>query len=195
MTTDVQAADWILTRDAAACLGVSTSTVDRLRRGGQLEAEQLGHQWWVGRDSLEAVAAERRRWLSHVSAAQLVGISPSTLSKAVARGEMRPRHVDRALPSLSRDEVLAWAARRQRRKADRQARLRARAERAGPPDDGRVWLDVETTALVLQCSPRWVRALAQEERLPHVRRGRRLWFVREHIEGVSAAWACGAREV
>jgi hypothetical protein len=40
---------------------------------------------------------------------------------------------------------------------------------------------------MLGCSPRWVRALAQEDRLPHTRRGRRLWFLREHIEQISAA--------
>ena len=91
-----------------------------------------------------------------------------------------------------RAEVEAWAEERATKRRRNEARKVARGRRAArlrPPADGRVWLDVETVALMLGCSPRWVRALAQEDRLSHVRRGARLWFVREHIEQVSAARA------
>jgi hypothetical protein len=64
----------------------------------------------------------------------------------------------------------------ERRRAEREARSTA------PPDDGRVWLDAETVAIMLGASARRIRQLAAEDRLPCTRKGRRMWFLREYIE-------------
>jgi hypothetical protein len=132
---------------------------------------------------------DRTRWISQETAARLVGLPTSTIKAAAVRGEFTLRGADHALPSLDRDEVLRWAEARRRRQRARAARQLEKEKAQRPPDDGRVWLDVETVAIMLGCSPRWVRMLAEQDRLPHVRRGRRLWFVREHIESISAARA------
>jgi Mn-dependent DtxR family transcriptional regulator len=177
---------WIKTAEAAARLGVSVSTTQRLRRAGRLDTQKRNGRWWFTERSVAERAVERRRWVSHESAAALTGIPSSTVTAAVSRGELHPRAVHRALPSLDRAEVLKWAEVRRRQQVLAEARRRGRAARVGPPDDGRVWLDAGTVALLLNVSPRWVRAMAKDDRLPHVRRGRRLWFLRENMEQVSA---------
>jgi excisionase family DNA binding protein len=181
---------WVTTQTAAELLGVSKSTLDRLRRARRLEAAHHDRSWWIRKDSLEPVAQERSRWISHATAAKLLGAAPTTVTAAVARGELHTRGVAHALPSLDRDEVEAWLEARRQRKAAREARrLEREAMSTAAPDDGRVWLDAETVAIMLGLSARRIRQLATEERLPCTRRGRRVWFLREHIEEICAARA------
>lgn len=180
---------WLKTADAAERLGLSVSTVQRLRRAGGLDAQKLGPEWWISEPSVTRVAADRRTWVSHATAAALTGIPTSTLTAPVGRGELHPRSVHRSLPSLDRDEVLTWAEERRRRKRRAETKRLERLASVGPPDDGCVWLDAETVALPLNVSACWVRAMAKADRLPRVRRGRRLWFLREHMEHASAARA------
>jgi hypothetical protein len=181
---------WVTTKSAAGLLGVSKSTLDRLRRAGRVEAAHHDRSWWIRKDSLEPVAQERSRWISHATAAKFLGAAPTTVTAAVARGELHTRGVAHALPSLDRQEVEAWLEARRQRKAEREARRGEReAMSTARPDDGRVGMDAETVAIMLGLSARRVRQLAVEERLPCTRRGRRVWFLREHIEEVSAARA------
>jgi predicted DNA-binding transcriptional regulator AlpA len=178
---------WVITAAAAERLGVSSSTVDRLRADGRLEALKNDRAWWISQSSLDVVARERARWVSQEVGAELVGVPLSTLRGAVVRGEVRSRGTARALPSLERSEVEAWAQARRRHSAERARRRQEAHERGQAPRDGRVWLDAETVAIMLGVSESWVRHLAREDRLPHTRKGRRVWFLREHIESAAAA--------
>jgi excisionase family DNA binding protein len=63
---------------------------------------------------------------------------------------------------------------------------RARAERSGGPADGDVWLNVETTALVLGLSTSRVLQLVHAELLPATHIGRRWWLRRTAIEQAAA---------
>jgi excisionase family DNA binding protein len=176
-------------QDSTTCVGVSRSTIARMCRQGRLTAQKRGREWVIDAGSVEALRQERSRWVSQETAGRLVGLSTPTIRAAVRRGEFTLRDVNHALPSLDRTEVLRWAENRRQREERRAVERLERQQATQPPDDGRVWFDVETAAAVLGCSPRWVRVLAQEGRLPHVRRGRHLWFVREHLETVNAARA------
>jgi hypothetical protein len=80
-------------------------------------------------------------------------------------------------------------AERERRKTER---ARRKPEPIGPPGD-QVWLDLPTVALMLGCSEQWVGRLANRERIPAVRRGRRWWFRRLDVEIYAAARALEQR--
>lgn len=176
-------------KQAAARLGMSRSSIVRMCRQGRLQARHQGREWRIDQATLEALGTERFRWISQETAGRLVGLPTSTIKAAAGRGELTLRGAHHALPSLDRGEVLRWAGARRRRQETRAAQQLDRENATRPPEDGRVWLDVETVAIMLSCSPRWVRMLAEQDRLPHLRRRRRLWFVREHIETISAARA------
>jgi excisionase family DNA binding protein len=186
--------DWVSLVIAAAQLGVSVSTIRRLLRTGDLTAVRQTGAWRIDAQRLESLVNERSRWISHQTAADLTGIPLSTVSAAAMRGELPHRKGNHSLPSLDRAEVERWAEARRRRQEERETRRRERVTRSQPPTDGRVWLDVDTVAVMLGCSPRWVRVLAQDDRLPHTQRGRRIWFVREHIEEYVSALAFEQRQ-
>lgn len=186
---DGPGAGWVSTSGASARLSVSQSTMSRFRAEGLLDGVRDGHYWFVSEESLEALAQERGRWISQATTAVLFGGPLSAIAAAVARGELTPRPAHRALPSLPRSEVQEWVDERRRRAAERAAREQEHRELYQPPDDGQVWPGAETAAIMLGHTSVRVRRLAADDRLPHARKGRRLWFLREHIEIVSAARA------
>lgn len=126
-------------------------------------------------------------WVSHAAAAEAVGCSPRTIEAHLDEIRHRPHHGNR--PGVDLDSALAWAATRP-----------ARPERAprpepvdeSPPDDGDVWLDTTTAGLVLGCTPVYVARLADQGRIPAVRRGRRWWLRRTDVEQRAAARAFAA---
>jgi hypothetical protein len=125
-----------------------------------------------------------------VAASHLVGCGAKTIEKAVRGGRIIQREVtSTAAPSLDRASVLefgeAWAAQK-RAQAERAAR---RGRRSGPPEDGNVWLDTSTSALVLGVSGSLVWQLARQGRLPGIVHYGRRWFRREHVEQAAAARA------
>jgi hypothetical protein len=188
---------WVSLTDAADRLGCSTSTVSSRIRDGRLVGVRRGSRTWVEETSLTDLVEAEAQWVSWSQAADLVGCSRGVIATAVRQGRIEQRDVPRALPSLKRSSVEAFKAEYVSQVRDREETARARAAAAaerqvalGPPDDGHVWLDVATTALVLGVSRSRVAQLAATDRLPHWRSntGRR-WFRRDHVELVAAARA------
>lgn len=181
---------WLSTAEAADELGVTPTSVIRFVRAGAVDGRLLGRTWWVTASSVEALRASRDRWVSRKEAARLAGCSATTIGEAAGRGEIVSRELaGRFWPALDRVSVEAWAEQRAAREA---ARARAQAPRrpvTGPPDDGDVWLDAETAALVLGFTREWVRKMARREQLPAVRRGQQWWFRRRDVEQAAAARA------
>ena len=80
-------------------------------------------------------------WISQVEAAELLGVTPTSVYRMVSRGDLHPRPRHGMRPSLDRTEVLNLA----RSRADQQANKRERADlraareaerrrTAGPPN-------------------------------------------------------------
>jgi hypothetical protein len=126
----------------------------------------------------------------------MVGASATTIARAARPGVIEQRDVDRWLPSLRRDSVERF---KSQHAAEQQLRDRKRAhvelqhsrQRAltEPPDDGQVWLNALTAALLLGVTVGRVRQLARAERLPHQLRAGRYWFRRTDVEQAAAARA------
>lgn len=175
---------WLTTLEAAELLGVSRVSVMRLVTAAGCGTERVGHRWWVDEGDVRTLAAMRSSWVSFADAAELVGCSEGAIKTAVNAGWIRQRDVHRSLPSLERESVVEfageWAARKHRR-AERTKLV------AGPPDDGDVWLDMATAALVLGISRSRASQLALAERLPCTVRDGRRWFRRTDIENAAAA--------
>ena len=152
--------------------------------------ERGGHRWWVDESGVRTLAEERSRWLSFADAAELFGCSEGAIKTAVNAGRLRQRDVHRSLPSLDRESVVKlageWAARKQRR-------IERAKTGTGPPDDGDVWLDMATAALVLGISRSRLSQLTQANRLPCPTQKGRRWFRRGHIEQAAAARALAAK--
>lgn len=184
--------EWLTAAEAAALLGVSAATVTRLARVGGVRAERVGSRWWFAEDDTRRVAAERQVWLSFRQAAELVGCSEKAIATAVADGLVNQRRVHRTLPSVERASVEKFAE-TWRRRQERRAERRERREQPGPPQDGHVWLDSQTAALVLGVGRTRVSQLAARGSLPHRRHGGRLWFRRDLLEQVAAARAFARR--
>ncbi|MDH2415271.1 helix-turn-helix domain-containing protein [Nocardioides sp. CER19] len=158
-----------------------------------------------GRPRTRFAVLREQPWLSLDTAAELTGIPRERIVEAAHAGDIIQRTgLPRWAPSLDRASVLAWSEQwhRQQQAFERQRRLelkrrdRAREEAADlarPPQDGHVWLDATTTALVLGISRPRVGQLARAGRLPHTRVGRRLWFRRDLLEQTAAArrWRTG----
>lgn len=194
--------DLVDSREAADILGLTPSTVHWLARRGAITKIRRDGRHWFDRASVkreaERRAGENARWITYTEAANIVGCARGTITKAVARGDITHRTApnrDVGGPaSLDRDSVQAFARQwtRSTEETQREAaqRLEAQAARAAlwqPPKDGQVWLDVTTTAIVLALSDSRVKQFAAEDRIPHRRQGRRLWFRRSDVEQMAAA--------
>ncbi|MBA2953440.1 helix-turn-helix domain-containing protein [Nocardioides sp. MAH-18] len=136
-------------------------------------------------------------WISQAAAAEIVGCNATTIEHAVAVGRIahRPRRGPR--PSLDRASVEAfaktWQAEQARRAERRAARPARDPEPTGPPPTDDVWLDSPTTAALLGWTPTYVARLADHDRLPGIRHGRRWWFRRADVERYAAARAFALR--
>ena len=80
-------------------------------------------------------------WISQVEAAELLGVTPTSVYRMVSRGDLNPRPRHGMRPSLNRAEVLDLAQHRveqaanKRKRADlRAAREAERRRTAGPPN-------------------------------------------------------------
>lgn len=179
---------WIEAKEAARRLGRSVSTVLRRIEDGEFDAVRSGRagRWWLDPASVEAAALEQGRWVSWAEAAEIAGCSPSSIGTAVGQGLIESRSRPRAVPSLLRSSVEAYAEGLARRTSEPAIPA---PEVSGPPDDGHVWLSTTVVAIMLGVRradvARWVRA----ERLPGVKRGSRVWVRREHAEAAAAARA------
>lgn len=188
--------DWLTSDEAAERLGVTVGHVRWLAGRGRLPASRVAGRIRIDASHVDAVVQERVAWVSRATAAEIIGCTLYAVWSAAASGELETRRAPRHKPAISRASVEAWAARwrseqrlkQQRREAVERER-RARLAVSGPPEDGDVWLDAGATAVVLGISRSRVSQLARVDRLPHVRRGRRLWFRRTHVEQIAAARA------
>jgi hypothetical protein len=107
-----------------------------------------------------------------------------------------PSTVNVGCPRCGRDSLLRWAAGARREQLDTarerqqhdEARARARAAQH-PPSDGYVWINMDAAAAVLKVTRARVGQLTRADRLPHIRRGRRVYYRRDLIEQISAARA------
>jgi hypothetical protein len=102
----------------------------------------------------------------------------------VRRGNLRPRH---GRPSLSRDEVVRFAA--ARAAAAEEQGLRRTAGPVGPlpPDQEHVWLLGQAAAVVLGCSEIALKGRASRGRVPYVVHNGRRWFRLDLLELVVRA--------
>ncbi|PVG80763.1 hypothetical protein DDE18_21160 [Nocardioides gansuensis] len=134
--------------------------------------------------------------MSWREAADLIGCTRHAIAQLIEQGHLHQRQVNRAA-SLSRASVEAathhYATQLDKAAQARASREQEHLERTTPPDDGEVWLDVTTAALVLGVTPNAVRQRINNERLPATRRGRRWWLRRVDVERASAAAAFHAR--
>ena len=186
---------WVTAREAAAALGVDPKHIAWLSRRGQLVSERRARGWfWVRRDSLDALVAERASWVSWTEATAIVGCPRSRLERAVRDGTVDSRpQAWRTLPSVRRfslEALIAVYAQEQRAAEERRTRRPATA----PPDDELVWLTMAEVALLLQITRPGVRYRVEQDLIPHVRIGRRVWFRRDHVEQVAAARAFRMRQ-
>lgn len=125
-------------------------------------------------------------WVSHAAAAELVGCSVHAIESHLDEIRHRPHHGGR--PSIDLDSARAWADRwRPNKPPPRPPRPEPADE--SPPDDRDVWLDTTTAGIVLGCTPVYVARLADQGRIPAVRRGRRWWIRRIDVEQRAAARA------
>lgn len=143
-------------------------------------------------------------WITWVQAAELIGVSTTTINNMVRDGRLEHRPGPRKQPSVSLVSARQVAAdRREAQRAAEEAaaeRAQARRDRAArraeahaaanqPPDDGDVWLSMTETALLLGITKAAVRQKIAADRLPATRHGRRWWIRRQHAENLAAARA------
>ena len=98
-------------------------------------------------------------WISQVEAAELLGVTSTSVYRMVSRGDLHPRPRHGMRPSLDRTEVLALAQHRAEQAANKRKRADLRAAReaerrrmAGPPDTEHEWLTVREAAALLGVS-------------------------------------------
>ncbi len=144
--------------------------------------------------TLSAVGGARddAGWMTYVEAMPLLECSGGAVTGLVKAGRIRSRaQVGRRLPSLCRKDVERVAVERaeERRQAEERRAARAAPPIWSPPDDGEVWLSATEAGLVLGLTPTGMRYRADHDLIPHVRRGRRVWFRRDHVEQAAAARA------
>jgi hypothetical protein len=177
---------WLPPRDAAEVLEISPVHVGYLVKHGRLPGTVHNGRVWVRDTDARAYKLEESRWISSVTASVIIGLSPSKVGDLARAGfiERRP-NVGRAA-SLDRSSVERYAEEYRASLEEKRRNQPPEREPAQPPDDGRVWLDTETTAVVLGISGTRVRQLARRDRLPFTERGGRRWFLREHVEQVAA---------
>jgi len=103
---------WLDTREAGEILGVNRGHVLWLIGQDCLKAVKTGRRWWVDEASVRERATDNEQWVSHVEAARIVGCSPQTILRAVSGGSIARRDGPRSFPSLSRNSVESFAAKR-----------------------------------------------------------------------------------
>lgn len=142
---------------------------------------------------------EGRDWITWAQAGAMTGLPRSRIGWAIKNGRIARRGGSRSLPSLRRSSVeafaLEWGAEQAAVQAQKRACAKRRIERPewAAPDDGDVWLSTAEAALVLGLTKTGVRYRADQDLIPHERRGSRLWFRRDHVEQVAAARAFRSR--
>lgn len=179
---------WVPSSQAAKTLGVGPAEVPYLVHQGHLVGKKLSGRVWVLESVLEAYVAEEALWISYAAAAEIVGVSLTTIGTLVTKGTFVRRPTPTRRASLERVSVEKYAEERRAARAE-VARRRTAAQPTGPPRDGQVWLDAKTTSLVLGIGVVRVGQLAQADRLPFTEHGGRRWFRRDHVEQVAAARA------
>lgn len=178
---------WIDKRAAAALVGVSVASVDRWSRLGVLTRRASGRTFVVRFDEVEAMAAERRRWVSIAEAAAMVGCAQSAIKAAVAAGQIQTREgARRRQRALSRASVERFKIDHERATASRRAeRERQAYERSlwlSPPTDEPDWVSAGQAAEILGVSYNRVTQLARGDQIAATRIGDRWWFRRLHVE-------------
>lgn len=182
--------EWLSAAEAAQVLDVTAATVRRRADIGHLETHR-GVQLWVNQESVRALAAERDRWISWSTAAEILGCARELIPRLVEDGHLEKRPGHRTTASMSRASVEAYAPVFAQERADaqrRQAELeQALSVRTRGPADGDVWLDVGTTALMLALSGSRITQMIHSELLPATQVGRRWWLRRRDVEQAAAA--------
>ncbi|PVG82137.1 hypothetical protein DDE18_15795 [Nocardioides gansuensis] len=169
------------------------------RHAGSLQTYH-GAQMWVTEVSVLRLREERGQWMSWQEAADLIGCSRHVVAKLLEAGHLHQRQVNRTA-SLSRASVEAaarvyaeqQAAAAQARAARQLAKEQALLERTAPPENGEVWIDVTTAALLLGVTAHAVRQRIRHGRFPASRRGGPLWVRRADVEQASAVTAFHAK--
>jgi hypothetical protein len=136
-------------------------------------------------------------WITSHQAAALVGCHRNTIDRHVGLGDIERRYpAGKKTPTLKRSSVEEFAEwwRAQELEAERRRQEQEAIPKPGPPDDGEVWLDSATAALVVGVSPQYLGRLALQERLPAARDARltKWWFRRRDIEQYAASRALRA---
>ena len=128
-------------------------------------------------------------WISQVEAAELLGVTPTSVYRMVSRGDLHPRPRHGMRPSLNRAEVLDLAQHRAEQAANKRKRADLRAAReaerrrtAGPPDTEHEWLTVREAAALLGVSQVAINKRCRRDRLPYVEHGGRRWLRRDLLE-------------
>lgn len=186
--------NWLTVDEAAAELGLKPNYVLWLLRSGRLAGERTDDGWRASPGAVQDRQTKAHGWISYVAAAKIVGCSAATIGNAVKAGKLEHREgTSRYSASIGRASVEKYAEEWQAEQQAAQERRDAQpAVASGFPEDGHMWLDTNTTALVLGISPSRVGQLARRESLPSVTRGRRRWFRRDHIETIAASRSLAA---
>lgn len=188
------AANWLTAHEAAERLSVTVSTIARMVRKGNL-AGQSGARLFVSVESVEAHLEDEAKWCTHVQAAALIGCTRHDVARLVESGELPHRVTAKCKPSVDKAAAIAfrpiWKERKRARVSAAREHAKAKRSPNAPPDDGDVWLDTRTTALVLGMSPSGVRLRVERGTLPAVNTGTRLWFRRRDVEIASSVRSLG----
>lgn len=191
--TPLPPGEWLSTAEAAEVMSVTTATILRHADLGHLDVHRGDTRVWVSEKSVWELVAERDRWISWRIAADILGCPRDVIPRLIEQGHLEQRPVHRTRPSLSRASVEAYApvyaehlAEVQRRKAERRE---ARASSSEGPPAGDVWLNVATTALVLDVSTSRVLQKVHAGQLPATQVGRRWWLRRRDVEQAVAVRA------
>lgn len=125
-------------------------------------------------------------WITYDEAARLAGCNRATITNAVRRGDLVSRGL-KAKPSIDRNSVYAWIIRRSQERQAAHAREQRRLDNTQPPDQLHHWLTLDQAGALLGVTGHRVAQLAREGRIPHWRRGRRVWVRRDHAEQAAVA--------
>lgn len=183
--------EWLSTAEAAAVLEVGIATTRAMKDAGQLEAHRSGKQLWFSATQVRALAAERAQWITWNAAADMLGCPRSLIPKLIEEGHLEQRTAPTFWPSLRRSTVVAYVEPYKQDLATaarhRETVEQARRERTAGPQDGGVWLDLATAALVLDLTTSGVLVRIHGGRLPATKLGRRWWMRRGDVERAAAA--------
>lgn len=139
---------------------------------------------------MTAHVAEEAKWITWVEAKEVIGAPRHIVESWIRDGRLRTRKVARAKPSVERLSAkalaLEWQGIVAERRAAKQQRQEAKA-RSRAPEDGQEWLSTREAAELLGCSRNWVRERVIAEKLPGIRRGRRIWLRRIDVERAARA--------